>query len=1230
MCRPRDIRTVSRAIAASQPRDGVPSLAASPEESLLVCPNCAAEVRLGQKFCFSCGLALGRTCAECGASLVDDARFCGECGTPVPTATGAAIAAPMKARPTSASPNGPSSAPAPVAERRLVSVLFADLVGFTTYSEARDAEEVRELLSSYFETARDVIGKYGGTIEKFIGDAVMAVWGAPTAFEDDAERAVRAAIDMVAAVQDLGRLRDIPELALRAGVLPGEAAVTIGATGQGMVAGDLVNTASRLQSVAPPGTVLVGEATYRASKDAVAFEAVGEQALKGKALPVPAWRAMRVTAKRGGIGRKEEIEAPFVGRDEELRLLKELLHSTARERRTRLVSVVGLAGLGKSRLAWEFLKYIDGLIEDIYWHQGRSLPYGEGVTFWALGEMVRRRAGIAETDDTATTSAKLTATLADYLPDEAERRWVEPRLAHLLGLQESPTGEREELFAAWRTFFERVSQRGPVILVFEDCQWADNGLLDFVEYVLEWSRTYPIFIVTLSRPDLLERRPSWGAGQRNFTGIRLEPLDARAVRDLLAGLAPGLPEAIGEQTLQRADGVPLYAVETVRMLADQGLLTPADGSYRPTPELTSVGPRELAIPETLQALIAARLDSLDASDRSLLQDASVLGQTFTLDALAAITGESADQLESRLRVLVRREVLVLDADPRSPERGQYGFGQAILREIAYGTLSKADRRAMHVAAARYWESLGDEELAGVLASHYLDAYRATPAGPEADALAAQARVALRGAAERAVALHSHEQALAYYEQALTVAKEPDDRAAIMEAAATAARSAARFQDAERYLQAVIEQARASGDRPLQARASARLATITGYTRSAKEAIAFAESALAELGDLQADPGVIDLTAELARGYYLAEDKPKAIELADRALRAAERQGLVRVITETLITKGSTMAATDQPREGTALLRGALSLAEHNGLLSEQLRAINNISALLIADDPTEALAVARSGIDLLRRLGMREWLPLYGNATTSAFLSGDWDLALQLHDELDPEQIGTFAKVEAQVASASVLSLRGLTEKADRRLELAREAETEGPEDTQVAANMRLGEAFRALAAGDLRTAFAKGAEAGRVTHIAVYWAIGCDVAARAALWMRDADRARKALLAFEEVPFRGVWIDTALATVRAGVAGLEGRRQDAVAGYQDVVRVWRERGWLPGLAFAQLEAAMFLGQEDPLGRAAAEDARDVLTRLGAAPLLARLDAAVQTAPAHARPIRAREALPAS
>jgi len=347
---------------------------------VVTCPSCGSENEAGRKFCGECGNALAQSCPSCGTANPPTVKFCGECGTALRATT---------AQPATSEPRA-----APAAERRLVSVLFADLVGFTTLSESRDPEEVRELLSRYFDTSRRLIELYGGTVEKFIGDAVMAVWGTPTATEDDAERAVRAGLDLVAAVSALGDEIGAPELAARAGVLTGEAAVTLGAEGQGMVAGDLVNTASRIQSAAEARTVFVGEATKRASEASIAYASTGTHELKGKDEPVPLWRALRVTAGRGGAMRSAGLEPPFVGRDRELRLVKELFHESADDQRARLVSVTGIAGIGKSRLGWEFFKYMDGLEEGVWWHRGRCLAYGEGVAFWALAEMVRMRAGI--------------------------------------------------------------------------------------------------------------------------------------------------------------------------------------------------------------------------------------------------------------------------------------------------------------------------------------------------------------------------------------------------------------------------------------------------------------------------------------------------------------------------------------------------------------------------------------------------------------------------------------------------------------------------------------------------------------------------------------------------------------------------------------------------------------------------------------------------------------------
>ncbi len=729
----------------------------------MTCSSCGTENEAGAKFCVQCAARLALACPACGTPNVTTARFCRECASPL---TSSATTSSSQIGPVPTAARALSSVP--VAERRLVSILFADLVGFTTLAEGRDAEETRDLLSRYFDLATDVIGRYGGTIEKFIGDAVMAVWGAPTAREDDAERAVRAALELVDAVRTLG-----PAIAARAGVLTGEAAVTLGATNQGMVAGDLVNTASRLQSAAQPGTVLVGEATQRASSKAVTFEPAGEQVLKGKAAPVPAWRALRVVAERGGRNRADTLEAPFVGRDDELRLLKDLFHATAREKRPRIVSVIGPAGIGKTRLAWEFLKYIDGLVDTIWWHDGRSPAYGDGISFWALGEMVRERCRLLEADDEPTTRAKIAETLATHIPDLEERRWIERAFLALLGF-ESRVGS-EQLFAAWRTFFERLAATAPVVMVFEDFHYADSGLLDFVDHLLEWSRNVPIYVVTLSRPEFLEKRPGWGVGKRTFNSLYLEPLSEAAMRELLSGLVPGLPESVARAIIARADGVPLYAVETVRMLLADGRLALEGGAYHPTTDLTT-----LAVPETLMALIASRLDSLPPEERTLVSAAAVLGQSFTLAGLSVVSGVPEAELEPRVRGLVRREVLTLEADPRSPERGQYAFVQALIREVAYGTLAKPDRKARHLAAARFFESLGSDELAGALAGHYFAAHANAAEGAEREALAAQARIALRAAAERAAGLGAHEQAVAFYEQALTVTSDESEQADLQE------------------------------------------------------------------------------------------------------------------------------------------------------------------------------------------------------------------------------------------------------------------------------------------------------------------------------------------------------------------------------------------------------------------------------------------------------------------
>ena len=464
----------------------------------------------------------------------------------------------------------------------------------------------------------------------------MAIWGAPTAHEDDPERAVRAALDLVGAVTTLG-FDDGTALVARAAVMTGETAVTIGAVGHGMVSGELVSAASRLQGAAPEGGVLIDDATHRATASAIASTPAGEQLLRGRSEPIVAWRATGVIAMRGGGGKVDRLEPPFVGRDSELRLLKDLLHAVDDESRARLVSITGIAGIGKSRLAWELEKYIDGIVSDVYWHQGRSPAYGEGIAFWALAEMVRSRAGIAEGEDAEATQAKLLTALAQYVPDEAERRTMVPWLLALFGLQEAREGQTEEAFAAARRLIERIAERGLAVFVFGGPPVGRRRPHRLHRVgPANGAATHRILIVTLSRPELLERRPTWGAGQLQLHRASPRAAGVAAMIGAPRRRGPGPPRPFVRRIVERAAGVPLFAVETIRMLVDDGRLVRDGDTFKLAGE---VG--ELAVPESLRGLVIARLDGLDPDDRALIQDAAVLGQTFTVDALAALTGRSS-------------------------------------------------------------------------------------------------------------------------------------------------------------------------------------------------------------------------------------------------------------------------------------------------------------------------------------------------------------------------------------------------------------------------------------------------------------------------------------------------------------------------------------------------------------------------------------------------------------
>ena len=1170
----------------------------------MLCATCGTENRPGSRFCDHCGASLAARCPSCGEPNRTDARFCASCGHTLndqpdpPTSAEAGHSSPATGAPTTSAG----------AERRLVSVLFTDLVGFTTLAEDRDPEAVRELLSRYFDRATEIVKLHGGTVEKFIGDAVMAVWGAPTAHEDDAERAVRAALELVAAVSALH-----PSLQARAGVLTGEAAVTIGATNQGLVAGDLVNTAARLQGVAEPGTVLVGETTRRAAESAIVFEPLPDQTLKGKTAPVPAWVARRVVAQVGGQGRADTLEAPFVGREEELRQLKETLHAVGRERRVRLVSITGPGGIGKSRLAWELLKYIDGVAEDVWWHRGRSPSYGEGITFWALGEMVRRRAGLTEDDDEATTRERIRATLEEHVPDPAERETIGPALLTLLGVEPAPPGGRDVLFPAWRTFFERIAQQGTTALVFEDLQWADTGLLDFIDHLLDWSRGLPILIVTLARPELFDRRPDWGAGRRHLTALALEPLPDAAVRQLLDGLVPGLPSDAMAAIVARAEGIPLYAVETVRALLADGRLVQVGDRYEPVGDLS-----RLRVPETLRSLIASRLDALDPADRSLLQDAAVLGQVFMADALGGVSGLDRGALEPRLRDLVRRELLDIERDPQSPERGMYKFVQSLIREVAYDTLGRRDRRARHLAVARHFEAVGDAELAGALASHYLAAHAASDEGPEASALAGQARLALVGAAERAGDLGAPDDAVGYLKQALTVTDDAADRAPLLDRLAESASVAAR-EDAVEFGRAAVAAHRELGDRDAALHAAARLGSIFIDAGDMAGAIEVLEQARDEAQSLDEPLALAEALARLARAYFRSGRHREAVEAADQAIEIADPIGDDGIVAEAFCNIGAAYGFLGRGRQSAAMQRASAALAHRAGNTGLEIRALNNLGAVLGEEDLAESVTVLDQAATLAQRVGNR------GNydfivtvlAGLNTLRGRDWDADVQRLTEALESSTLPADRGRILTFRASFFAARG--ERLDELVAEVTEAYRD-LDDLDARSSRAYVAAEVAQVSGDLDAAYRYWLEAAvsqpQDQRDMLVNALRC------ALWAQRPDWVGRPLELLGEVPGSSAVTAAHRRWADACAHALADRPDAAMADFRDAIRDWQAIDAQFYAALVAVDAAIAY-PADPEVRSWAEAARQILESLRARPYLERMDDALASAPSDARASRA-------
>ncbi len=767
----------------------------------------------------------------------------------------------------------------------MVSVLFCDLVGFTAASERADPEEVQARVAPYHQRVRRELEAFGGTVAKFIGDAVMAVFGVPVAHEDDAERAVRAGLAVLEAIEELNEAEPGLALSVRVGVNTGEVVVSLDdrpERGEGMVLGDAVNTAARIQAAAPVAGVAVGEGTFRATARVFEYEPLAAVSAKGKAELVPMWRPLSPRA-RFGSDVTRSLTTPLVGRELDLALLQGTFDRVAGERSVQLVTLVGEPGVGKSRLVAELFAYANGLEQLVTWRQGRCLPYGEGITFWALGEIVKAHAGIYESDSAAEATAKLEA----VLPEGDERPWLRARLLPLLGIESSPAAQ-EEAFTAWRRFLESVAETGPTVLVVEDVHWADDAMLAFLEHVADWAQGVPLLLVCTARPELYETHPAWAAGLANQTAIRLSPLsDADTARLVSALLEQALLPAETQQLLlERAGGNPLYAEEFVRMLGDRGLLD-ARGNLKPA--------AEVPFPDSLQALIAARLDTLPPERKRLLQDAAVIGKVFWAGAVTAMGERDPHQVEQALHELARKE-LVRPARRSSMEgEDEYGFWHLLVRDVAYAQIPRAERAAKHTRAAEWLKRKAGErveDLAEVLAYHTGEALslaRASGDNTLADRLAPQASRYALLAGERALGLDTGK-ALTLLERARTLTPESDpDFSLVLLRWADAARHAGRLREGAGALEQATAAFQTRGDVLHAGEALANLSNVRallgepGYVAIAEQAVALLEQ--------QPGPELVAALAQLAGTHLMAGADGPALAAAGRALDLADQQGL---------------------------------------------------------------------------------------------------------------------------------------------------------------------------------------------------------------------------------------------------------------------------------------------------------------------------------------------------
>jgi class 3 adenylate cyclase/tetratricopeptide (TPR) repeat protein len=1075
-------------------------------------------------------------------------------------------------------------------ERKVVSVLFCDLVGFTAASEQQDPEDVQARIRPYQARLRHDIERHGGTMEKFVGDAVMAVFGAPATHEDDAERSVRAGLTILDSVGELNEIDPGLALRVRIGINTGEAVVSLGARpelGEGMVTGDVVNTAARIQAAAPVGAVAVSEQTYQATSRVFDYEPLDPVSVKGKAEPLRLWSPKAALA-RFGSDVARQFKTPLVGRELEKPLLIGIFERATQQRSVQLVTIVGEPGVGKTRLIGELLGHIEITPELIRWRQGRCLPYGEGITFWALGEIVKSEAGILESDSVEMAAQKLDAAIPS---DEPDRRWLVQSLLPLAGVESAPA-ERQELFTAWRRFFEGIAASRPTVLVFEDLHWADEALLELLQYLAEWSEGVPLLIVCAARPELYERRPGWGAGLRNAHVINLVPLSDRETEELVSNLigatvlTPDLTEAI----VERAGGNPLYAEEFVRLLADRA----------------GPGTDETLLPDTVQALIAARLDTLSPDRKSLLQDAAVVGKVFWASALSELGDRPPSELEVALHELSRKELVRPSRTSSMEGESEYAFSHQIVRDVAYAQIPRPDRARRHRAAAAWIKQRAGErveDLAEMLAHHYLQALELSEAAGEtqqAEELRPQAREFLALAGERALALDVA-QAEGRLARALELTPIEDPaHATLLVGWANAAFAVGRLSEAAEALDSALASFRARGD--LEAAAQALQLRSWVAIRRGERFDELAAEAVELLEREPPGPALVAALEQFAHALFIAGRFPEAITTSDRALSLAKSLGAPEPARA--IHYGGMARAYFGDAQGISDMERALELLLERGAARDAAQLYNNLPIVRYRlYGPARALADYEQGIAFCRQRGLEHAAVVCETNCPGLLVEvGRPQEALELArrlaitaDSLDLAELET-------VEITTSLAL-GIPVSHERATTLVRTSHAIGGMDQVVlghtGAAMALAEAAPREACALLEELV--GTEGARET---TYYSRQLPAMVRTALVAGDDALARRLV---DWVEARYPADEHALCATSAQLTEHAGRQKDASALYADAAHRWQEFGNVPERAHALLgEGRTLTTLGNPQAEQPLQQAAELFSSLGYKPAFAQ------------------------